>query len=90
MAAWERASPVRRIALKKRPLSPFSVRMMVHSGVVRRADFSPPAAIQARFQVMDEMKHGSKRETHTEQGWLSRIVLWRRPQPVVSKRSRRR
>jgi len=90
MAAPARRSPVRKVLLKRRPLSPSSLRMMVQSGVVRWAVCNPPPAIQARVQMMDEMTHGSKTETRIEQGWLSQIVLGRRPQPVVSKRLRTR
>ncbi len=88
MAAPQRRTGMRKVVLKRRPLNLRTLQMMVQSGVVRRADFDPPTfGSRTRFHVLDDIDHGSATEAISEQGWLARIILGRRSQTVVSKRS---
>lgn len=65
-----------------------SLEMMVRSGVVRRADAMPPLLMRStRVQMRDGQQRAVRKESVSEQGWLSRIILGRRAQPVVVKRS---
>ena len=65
-----------------------SLQMMVRSGVVRRADSMPPLPIRTtRIQPVDGQRRVVRKESVSEQGWLSRIILGRRAQPVAVKRS---
>ena len=65
-----------------------SLQMMLRSGVVRRADSMPPLPIRTtRIQIADGQQRPVRKESVSEQGWLSRIILGRRAQPVVMKRS---
>ena len=74
--------------LKRRPLNLRTLQMMVQSGVVRRADFDPPTfGSRARFHALDDADHVSGKELVSEQGWLARIILGRRLQVSVPKRS---
>jgi hypothetical protein len=91
MAAPLRRKPMRPIGRgisKRRPLNPRIVQMMVQSGVVRRADFDPPSfGSRTRFPALDDVDRGSVKERVSEQGWLMRLLLGRRSQVSVSKRS---
>ena len=80
--------PIGKGISKRRPLSPRVVQMMVQSGVVRRADFDPPSfGSRTRFHALDDVDHDSVKEGAPEQGWLMRLLLGRRSQVSVSKRS---
>ena len=70
----------------RRLLSHDSLRMMVQSGVVRRADSSPPDVSLTQFQVMENIDRNHSKDMAVEQGWLSRIVLGRRSQSLFVKR----
>jgi hypothetical protein len=88
MAPPLRRKPTTRGIPKRRPLNFRTLQMMVQSGVVRRADFDPPIfGSRTRFHVLDEGYHDSVTELAAEQGWLARIILGRRSQIFVSKRS---
>lgn len=87
MSAQVKLRAVRRFPIKRRPLGPSSLQMIVQSGVVGRADLHPPAVSQGRLHAVDEIDRDSTKETGMEQGWLSRIVSGRSSQPMVSKRS---
>ncbi len=88
MAASQRRTTTRRGIAKRRPLNPRTLQMMVQSGVVRRDDFDPPSfGNRTRFHVSDDMDHGSTKVIVSEQGWLARLLLGRRVQLSVSKRS---
>ena len=88
MAASQRRATTRRGILKRRPLNSRTLQMMVQSGVVRRADFDPPSfGSRTRFHAPDDMDHGSTKVIVSEQGWLARLLLGRRVQLSVSKRS---
>ncbi len=82
-----RRQPVRRSSLKKRPLNLHTLQMMLQSGVVRRADCNPPGANHTRVHIVDEVERDSTNDTTTEQGWLVRVMLGRKPKSHVSKRS---
>ena len=88
MATPQKRKTATRGLPKRRPLNPRTLQMMVQSGVVRRADFDPPSfGNRTRFHVSDDMDHGSTKEIVSEQGWLARLLLGRRVQLSVSKRS---
>jgi hypothetical protein len=88
MPVSSRRRPTTRAIPKRRPLNVNTLQMMVQSGVVRRADFDPPSfGSRTRFHVRDEADHGSVKQTASEQGWLARIILGRKLQVSVSKRS---
>ena len=88
MAASQRRTTMRRGIPKRRPLNLRTLQMMVQSGVVRRADFDPPPfGSRTQFHVLDDMDQGSTKEIVSEQGWLARLLLGRRVQLSVSKRS---
>jgi hypothetical protein len=83
-----RRKPTSRGILKWRPLNLSTLQMMVQSGVVRRADFDPPTfGSRTRFHPFDDTDHASRKELASEPGWLSRIILGRRLQVSVPKRS---
>ncbi|NGZ95376.1 MAG: hypothetical protein CV089_04460 [Nitrospira sp. WS110] len=63
-----------------------SLQMMVQSGVVRRADSSPPDVSLTQFQVMENIDQNHSKDMAVEQRWLSRIVLGRRSQSLFVKR----
>ena len=78
----------RRGISKRRPLNLITLQMMVQSGVVRRADFDPPSCgSKTRFHMLDDVDRNSVKEVVSEQGWLARLLLGRRSQVSVSKRS---
>ncbi|MBX3332272.1 MAG: hypothetical protein KF722_17875 [Nitrospira sp.] len=88
MKVPQRRMTTRRVIPKRRPLNPITLQMMVQSGVVRRADLDPPPfGSRARFHVLDDVDRGSVKEVVSEQGWLARLLVGRRPQFSVSKRS---
>lgn len=60
--------------------------MMLMSGVVRRADLNPPPAPQ-RSRRLEQQEAGPPQEAVSEQGWLSRIFLGRRPHAQTVNRS---
>jgi hypothetical protein len=74
-----------------RTLSPLSARtleMMVMSGVVRRADSNPPLIPPGTGHQAPQNPHGaSLQESASEQGWLSRMILGRKPHHVGLDRS---
>jgi hypothetical protein len=77
-----------RVICKRRPLNLITLQMMVQSGVVRRADFDPPSfGSRTRFHMLDDVDRNSVKEVVSEQGWLARLLLRRRSQVSVSKRS---
>ena len=77
-----------RVMPKRKIVNLQSLQMMVRSGVVRRADSMPPLPIRTtRIQMADGQRGVARKESVSEQGWLSRIILGRRAQPVVMKRS---
>jgi hypothetical protein len=88
MTVPPRRKPTSRGILKRRPLNLRTLQMMVQSGVVRRADFDPPTfGSRGRFHALDDADNASRKELTPEQGWLARIILGRRSQISVSKRS---
>ncbi len=88
MKAPQRRATTRRSIAQRRPLNLNTLRMMVQSGVVRRADFDPPSfGSRMRFHALDDIDHDSVKDMVSEQGWLARIILGRRSQVCVSKRS---
>jgi hypothetical protein len=86
-------TPIRRKPVVKKPLwrqsmSLLSLQMMVMSGVVRRADLNPPpAAGRKGFQLPDNPHGTFPRESASEQGWLSRILLGRKPHASITNRT---
>lgn len=70
----------------RRLLSHDSLHLMVQSGVVRRADSSPPDLSLTQFYVMESIDQNHGKDMAVEQGWLSRIVLGRRSQSLFVKR----
>jgi hypothetical protein len=60
--------------------------MMVQSGVVRRADSSPPDVSLTQFHVVENSDEHCGKDMVIERGWLSRIVLGRRSQSLFVKR----
>jgi hypothetical protein len=88
MTAPQRRTTTRRVISKRRPLNLITLQMMVQSGVVRRADFDPPSfGSRTRFHMPDDVDRNSVKEVVSEQGWLARLLLGRRSQVSVSKRS---
>jgi hypothetical protein len=88
MAAPLRRKTATRCIPKRRPLNLRTLQMMVQSGVVRRADFDPPSlGSRTRFHVLDDIDHDSVKEMVAEQGWLTRLLLGRKAQLSISKRS---
>jgi hypothetical protein len=88
MTAPQRRTTTRRVISKRRPLNLITLQMMVQSGVVRRADFDPPSfGSRTRFHMLDDVDRNSVKEVVSEQGWLARLLLGRRSQVSVSKRS---
>lgn len=88
MTAPQRRTTTRRGISKRRPLNLITLQMMVQSGVVRRADFDPPSfGSKTRFHMLDDVDRNSVKEVVSEQGWLARLLLGRRSQVSVSKRS---
>jgi hypothetical protein len=88
MTAPQRRTTTRRVICKRRPLNLITLQMMVQSGVVRRADFDPPSfGSRTRFHMLDDVDRNSVKEVVSEQGWLARLLLGRRSQVSVSKRS---
>ena len=88
MTAPQRRTTTRRVISKRRPLNLITLQMMVQSGVVRRADFDPPSfGSKTRFHMLDDVDRNSVKEVVSEQGWLARLLLGRRSQVSVSKRS---
>jgi hypothetical protein len=88
MTVPPRRKPTPRGILKRRPLNLRTLQLMVQSGVVRRADFDPPTfGNRTRFHTSDEAGQDSVKELDPEQGWLARIILGRRLQVSVPKRS---
>ena len=88
MTAPQRRVTTRRSIPKRRPLNLSTLQMMVQSGVVRRADFDPPSfGSRTRFHMLDDVDRNSVKEVVSEQGWLARLLLGRRSQVSVSKRS---
>ena len=86
MAASQRRTTMRRGIPNRRPLNLRTLQMMVQSGVVRRADFTPPSfGSRTRFHVSDNMDHDSTKEIVSEEGWLARLLLGR-VQLSISKR----
>ena len=86
MAASQRRTTMRRGIPKPLPLNLRTLRMMVQSGVVRRADFTPPSfGSRTGFHVSDNMDHDSTKEIVSEEGWLARLLLGR-VQLSISKR----
>lgn len=85
--------PLRRKAGRKvvpirRTLSPHTLHMMVQSGVVRRADFELlPAVYRTRLSRVESDPSGSKYDASSEPGWLTRGILGRTLQSLISKRS---
>lgn len=63
-----------------------SLQMIVQSGVVRRADSSPPGVSMTQFHVIENVDRNPITDVAAEQGCLSRIVLGRRSQSLFVKR----
>lgn len=77
-----------RMISKRRLINLQSLQMMVRSGVVRRADSTPPLSLsRTHMQLLDGQVRVVRKESVSEQGWLSRIILGRKAQPVLVKRS---
>lgn len=76
MATTVRRKPVRRWLQWRKPLSLESLKMMVLSGVVRRADLTPPLLLPARtvYWHNGAVPNGSAQGPEPEQGWLSRLL----------------
>lgn len=87
MPAPLRRKAGRRSTPKRRPLNLDSLQMMVQSGVVRRADSSPPEVRLTQFHVVENVDPNLTNDVAIEQGWLSRIVLGRRSHSLFPKRS---
>jgi hypothetical protein len=69
------------------PLSARTLEMMVMSGVVRRADLNPPLVPYGMGTQAPENRHGaSLQESASEQGWLSRMILGRKPHGPMADR----
>ena len=86
MAVSQRRTAMRRGIPKRRPLNLRTLQMMVQSGVVRRADFTPPSfGSRTGFHVSDNIDHDSTKEIVSEVGWLARLLLGR-VQLSISKR----
>ncbi len=69
------------------PLSARTLEMMVMSGVVRRADLNPPLVPYGMGTQAPENRHGaSPQESASEQGWLSRMILGRKPHGPMADR----
>ncbi|MDH5348410.1 MAG: hypothetical protein OEW13_10955, partial [Nitrospira sp.] len=69
------------------PLNLHTLQMMLQSGVVRRADCNPPGVNHARLNMAEDVERDSTNDIGTEQGWLARVMLGRKPKSQVSKRS---
>jgi hypothetical protein len=69
------------------PVSIETLQMMVMSGVVRRADLNPPLMPHRLGSRSPEPSAGGfPQHSVSEQGWLSRMILGRKPQgPVVNR-----
>jgi hypothetical protein len=73
---------------RRRAVNVQSLRMLVGSGVVRRADCMPPPPLKpVRMQLSDEQPRFLYKEAVREQGWLSRVVFGPKPQGVSMRRS---
>lgn len=88
MSAPLRRKAGRRSAPKRRPLNHDSLQMMVQSGVVRRADFSPPEVRLTQFHVVENNDQNPSQDMTVEQGRLSRIILEQRSHSWFIKRSK--
>ncbi len=63
-----------------------SLQMMVMSGVVRRADLDPPQdPVRTGYWHRERNTVDIPQESASEQGWISRILLGRKP-PIQSAR----
>jgi hypothetical protein len=88
MTAPMRCTTTRRGVPKRWTLNLLTLQMMVQSGVVRRADFGPPSfGSRTRFHVVDDVDQNAVKEMASEQGWLARLLMGRRSQFSISKRS---
>lgn len=66
--------------LWRRAVSFESLQMMVMSGVVRRADLDPPPNPgRTGYWHRDAPKVAVPQESVSEQGWISRMILGRKP-----------
>lgn len=75
MATTVRRKPVRRWLQWRKPLSLESLKMMVLSGVVRRADLAPPLLpTRTVYWHNGAVPNGSAQGPEPEQGWLSRLL----------------
>ena len=88
MATPLRRKPLRRGLPPRRPMNLLTLQMMVQSGVVRRADLDPPfLGSRTRLHVPVEVDLLLTEEAASERGWLARMILGRRSQFSVLKRS---
>lgn len=75
MATIPRRKPVRRWFQWRKPLSLDSLKMMVMSGVVRRADWAPPLLPTRTVYWYDGVvPKAAAQDPEPEQGWLFRIL----------------
>ena len=64
-----------------------SLQMMVMSGVVRRADLDPPQdPVRTGYWHREAGKVSIPQEAASEQGWISRMILGRKPQSQSTQR----
>lgn len=64
-----------------------TLEMMIMSGVVRRADLNPPLVPYGMGTQAPENPHGaSPQEWASEQGWLTRMILGRKPHGPIADR----
>lgn len=88
MLAPMRHKTTRKMLPRRRVVNLHSLQMMVRSGVVRRADSLPPLPLsRTRLQSIDDPQRAVPKEAASEQGWLSRIILGRKSQSSILKRS---
>lgn len=78
---WGSSMPMRRL------LSDDALHMMVHSGVVRRVDSSPPKMSLPQFYGVEHRDQIPSQDLAAEPGWLSRIALGQRSPALFFKRS---
>ncbi|MDH5641772.1 MAG: flagellar basal body P-ring protein FlgI, partial [Nitrospira sp.] len=82
--ARDRTLPAWRI--RPHPMNVWSLRMMVLSGVVRRADRNPPLVPSRREATTVDLVQGDPvQESMALKGWLSRMVLHCRPDRLLGR-----
>jgi hypothetical protein len=81
MPVITRRKPAVKVTCWRRSVTLQTLQMMVMSGVVRPADLNPPLSSgRVGFQLPDNPHATPRRESASEQGWLARLFLGRKPQ----------